>query len=178
MKNLNDIQLVEIFESQRNATLEEIYNRYSDLVYGVCLKYLGNRDESLDAVIEVFEQLLVKIPAHTISNFSSWLYSLTKNHCLMKIRKDKRKQKALQDLYAKQGKVVHEVDSIEETIPVKKIEEALCQLPSEQKVCIVMFYYQSKSYSEISGVTGFPEKAVKSYLQNGRVKLKKIMEEK
>jgi len=176
MKHLSDIEIVRVFESRKNEALEEIYNRYSSLVYGVCLKYLGSRDESLDTVVEIFGVLSEKISRHEISNFSSWLYSVTKNHCLMKLRTDKRKTEALKSYFVESTYNDEEVGE-DELIITEKLEEALCQLNYEQKVCVELFYYQHKSYNEISDTTGFTVKAVKSYLQNGKVKLKKILEE-
>ncbi len=176
MKNLSDIELVKIFSSHKNQALEEIYNRYSALVYGVCLKYLGSRDESLDAVVDVFGVISEKISSHEITNFSSWLYSVTKNHCLMKLRKDKRTNEAMKGYYA-ESEITEESNTEDELVINEKVEVAICQLSEEQKICIELFYYQRKSYTEISDITGFTIKSVKSYLQNGKIKLKKILEE-
>lgn len=178
MKKMSDIELLSLFESKRNEALEEIYQRYSSLVYGVCLKYLGSRDESLDAVVEIFESLIYKIPANTITNFNSWLYSVTKNHCLMKLRKEKSYNRIKSEvLFQRQEHaVVQEPDFALPTYP--DLQQALCMLSSEQKECVTMFYYQEMSYAEISAATGFSVKSVKSYLQNGKIKLKKIMEER
>lgn len=177
MKYLDDIELLKNFRDRRNDVLSEIYNRYSHLVYGVCLKYLESRDESLDTVVEIFESLFEKIPAHTITNLKSWLYSVTKNHCLMKIRKTKKQEEALYRHYFYKKEYYNPDTSENELTFNIKIETALAQLTNEQKICIEMFYYENKSYNEISDETGFPIKSVKSYLQNGKIKLKKIMED-
>lgn len=176
MQNLTDIEVINFFNSKRNQALEEIYNRYSALVYGVCLKYLGSREESLDTVVEIFTLLTEKVPHHEIFNFSSWLYSVTKNHCLMKLRTHKRQSEALKNYVQDTEPITPEI--LEEEIVIgENLEKAICQLSSEQKFCIELFYYQKKSYSEISEITGFTIKSVKSHLQNGKIKLKKIMEE-
>ncbi|PLX09034.1 MAG: RNA polymerase subunit sigma-24 [Marinilabiliales bacterium] len=175
MKELTDIELLDIFKEDRNRALEEIYDRYAGLVYGVCLKYLGNKEKSMDAVVEVFELLIKKVADQNITNFSSWLYSVTKNHCLMILRKEKSELKHINEFYL-------ESDNIDEDNHIvlpeyKHVQEALCLLTYEQKECVTMFYYNDMSYNEIADVTGFSVKSVKSYLQNGRIKLKKIMEE-
>lgn len=175
MKNLNDIEVLQAFNFNKNQALEEIYHRYSALVYGVCLKYLGSRDDSLDSVVEIFHILPQKITQHKIENFSSWLYSVTKNHCLMKLRSEKRQTEAMKKYAYLNIRTTHDVE--EEITTSEKIENGICQLSSEQKTCVELFYYQKKSYSEISDITGYTIKAVKSFLQNGRIKLKKIMEE-
>lgn len=177
MRNFTDIELLKNFKSHENEILEEIYKRYSHLVYGVCLKYLDSKDESLDTVVEIFELLIDKIPKHTIYNFKSWLYSVTKNHCLMKLRKLKREQEALAEHYII-NQNSNDLESFElEMLYSEKVENALEQLSNEQRICIELFYYQNKSYTEIFEETGFEIKSVKSYLQNGRIKLKKLIEE-
>ncbi len=176
MKELNDNEIIQAFGNNKNKALEEIYNRYSALVYGVCLKYLETREDSLDAVVEVFHDLSEKITKHQITNFSSWLYSVTKNHCLMKIRVNKRQNEALKKYKTLN---INATDNNEEEQRIYgNLENALCQLSYEQKTCVELFYYQKKSYYEISDITGFAVKSVKSFIQNGRIKLKKILEEK
>ncbi len=175
MKHLSDIELIECYQKDRNMVLEEIYNRYSNLVYGVSLKYLGSREKSLDAVIGVFELLMRKIQSQQIENFSSWLYSVTKNHCLMILRKEKSESKHISEFYFF-TEANYDRDAVDKP-EFKYIQEALCQLTNEQKECVTMFYYNDMSYSEIADETGFSVKSVKSYLQNGKIKLKKIMEE-
>lgn len=177
MKYLNDIELIRNFDNRSQDALAEIYNRYSHLVYGVCLKYLESKEESLDTVVEIFESLLDKIPANTITNFKSWLYSVTKNHCLMKLRKSKRQQQSLESQYSYETNFYNPEVLDEETVQYEQIESALLQLSEEQQICIELFYYQQKSYVEIAKETGYPVKSIKSYLQNGRIKLKKIIEE-
>jgi len=63
--------------------LGELYSRYMHLVYGVCLKYLKDREEASDAVIQIFEKLITDIPKQKIENFRNWLHVVTKNYCLM-----------------------------------------------------------------------------------------------
>ncbi len=67
----------------------ELFRRYIPMLYGLCLKYLGNEPDAQDAVMDLFEDLNQKITNYEISNFHSWLYTVAKNHCLLKIRKDK-----------------------------------------------------------------------------------------
>jgi RNA polymerase sigma-70 factor, ECF subfamily len=175
MRELSDIEIISRFGSNRNVALEELYNRYATLVYGVCLKYLGSRDDSMDAVTDIFTFVGDKILSYEISNFKSWLYSVAKNHCLMKLRKDKRNEHALSDYFG--NPEFAKLEDEDEEITTEIIEIAITQLSPEQKLCVELFYYDKKSYSEITEITGFDYKSVKSYLQNGKIKLKKILEE-
>ena len=66
--------------------LGQLYEKYMHLVYGVCLKYLKDRDASQDATMQIFEKLIVELPKRDVENFNPWLHVITKNHCLMYLR--------------------------------------------------------------------------------------------
>ncbi len=54
--------------------LGELYQKYMHLVYGVCLKYLKNREDSQDAVMQIFEKVTVSLLDSDVQNFKSWLF--------------------------------------------------------------------------------------------------------
>ncbi len=70
--------------------LGQLYERYMHLVFGVCLRYLEEREQAKDEVMNIFERLVTVVPQQPeIVNFRTWLYVLTKNHCLMLLRSRK-----------------------------------------------------------------------------------------
>ncbi len=69
--------------------LGQLYERYMNLVFGVCLKYLEEREQAKDEVMNIFEKLVTAVPGQEINNFRTWLYVVTKNHCLMLLRSRK-----------------------------------------------------------------------------------------
>jgi hypothetical protein len=80
--------------------LGQLYEKYMHLVFGVCLKYLKDREASRDATMQIFEKLIIEIPKREIDNFKPWLHVITRNHCLMQLRSEKsrtaREEKALE----------------------------------------------------------------------------------
>ena len=176
IKNINDEKIIELYkENQDNKLLGELYIRYVHLTFNLCFKYLKNDDDSKDAVMEIFDQLMQDINKYEIRHFKSWLYVKTKNYCLHK----KNNMKVLDQIdnnfmefpffYSHNLKEIDLVDS-------SQIESAIDKLNTEQKKCIKLFYYDNKSYSEISDLTGYSIKEVKSHLQNGKRNLKKIIQ--
>ncbi|MDJ1495060.1 sigma-70 family RNA polymerase sigma factor [Cytophagaceae bacterium DM2B3-1] len=163
-------------ESGDLKVLGELYERYMHLVFGVCLKYLKKEDDSKDATMQIFEKLVTELRIHEVKNFSSWLHTLARNHCLMQLRVHKT--------YTSQGTIYLSVDENmefevashpeEEDIEYRltQIEDGMNELPEEQKRCLELFYIEQKSYKEICDMTGFDFKQVKSYLQNGKRNLK------
>jgi RNA polymerase sigma factor (sigma-70 family) len=75
-------------ESGEESYLRVLYARYLSLIYGVCLKYLKDADKAEDAVMQLFENLRIRISNYEIDNFKSWIYSVTKNYCLQILRNE------------------------------------------------------------------------------------------
>jgi RNA polymerase sigma-70 factor (ECF subfamily) len=69
--------------------LSTVYQRYMDLVFGVCLKYFKDAERSKDAVMDIYEELCKKLKQHEVDNFKGWLHVLARNYCLMQLRSRK-----------------------------------------------------------------------------------------
>src|SRR5690606_25793113 len=78
-------------QSADTQVLGVLYQRYMPMVYGACLKYLKSREESRDAVMQIFEKLVSSLLEHEVTHFKSWLYVTTRNHCFMYLRARKGK---------------------------------------------------------------------------------------
>lgn len=175
-----DLELIFAYqENQDNRWLGELYKRYMSLVYGVCLKYLKDRDAAQDMVMQVFEKLLSQLQNQKVENFKSWLYVLTKNECLMLLRKQKSQGHSVENGEAVMEialAVHHDTEANALESDLTKLEDCIGKLNEEQKVCVQFFYIEKKSYLEVVELTGFDLKKVKSYIQNGRRNLKICVE--
>jgi len=143
----------------------------------VCLKYLKDRDESKDAVMQLFEKLIQTLRNHEVDNFKSWLYVTTRNYCLMQIRA--RKGKFTQEFSAEfmeNQVLLHPEDEPELEGNLTRLEKCIETLINEQKQCIQLFFLQEKCYKDIAQFTGFDLNQVKSFIQNGKRNLKICME--
>ncbi len=178
-KKLPDNELIQRYKASGDLNiLGELYKRYMPLVYGVCLKYLKNREDSQDAVMQVFERLITLLKEHDILYFKSWLYTTSRNHCLMHLRA--RKGTFLEEIseqLMESEAITHLEDEPEIELNLSKLEYCIEQLVMEQKHCVKLFYIQQKCYKEIVQLTGFDDSKVKSYIQNGRRNLKICMEQ-
>ena len=182
-KERSDRELLDLYyESGDLDLLGVLYSRYMHLVYGVCLKYLANRDESQDAVMGIFEKLIHELDRHRVENFKSWLYTLTRNYCLMHIRKTNSEINRIREIYESGIQIMendtdlHPIDR-EERTDEASLEECIEKLKAEQRECVRLFYYGNKCYREISDVMKIDEKKVKSHLQNAKRNLKICLEE-
>jgi RNA polymerase sigma factor (sigma-70 family) len=175
-RGLADIELISEYKvSGDPAVVGSLFDRYMTLVYGVCLKYF--KDESKDAVMQIFEKLMVSLKEHDITNFKSWLYVTSKNHCLMALRAKKgRNFEQISTDFMENGLVLHLEVEPEMESNLAKLEKCIEHLAVEQKDCVTLFYMQQKCYKEIVQITGFDDNKVKSYIQNGKRNLKLCME--
>lgn len=159
------------------AVLGDLYHRYMHLVFGVCLNYLKDEELSKDAVMQIFEELVVKLRVHEVQNFKSWLHVLSRNHCLMAMRKSaKTNLVSLDDTFVENTEFVHlNIDDAKEK-QLTIMEHCMQQLPEEQRVSVDLFYLQEKCYKEVADLTGYDLLKVKSYIQNGKRNLKICIE--
>ena len=152
----------------------ELYRRYIPMVYGLCLKYLGNKADAEDAVMDLFEDVSQKIAQYEIQHFHTWLYSVARNHCLQRLRKGNKA------FFVQFDEAVMESGSFFTLLDGDQSDDeeasalAYCmnELGEEQRRSIEYFYYHDKSYADIVTLTGFTLDKVKSYIQNGKRNLK------
>lgn len=177
-QRLSDSELIDRYRfSHDNAYIGELFQRYSHMLFGVCLKYTRNEERAKDTVMDVFEKVLKELKRHPVENFRTWVYSVAKNQCLMDLRTEKRVD-ARHEEYAHLNKEIVEFDlpqhlsSESDTETDRKLDEAIAELKDGQRQCIRMFYFEKRSYEEIEAATGYSYKEVKSFLQNGKRNLK------
>ncbi len=176
--DLPDKALVDLYkETERLDILATLFQRYMDLLYGVCLKYLKDPEPAKDAVMHIFEELVHKLNKHEVDNFKSWVYTLAKNHCLMQLRTPKNlKIVEFKGDYMQSQEEVHLNGIMQKEENFQKLEKCMQTLSAEQKMTVELFYLQNKCYKEIADATGIEWNKVRSYIQNGRRNLKICME--
>ncbi len=174
----DDLSLVAAYqESGDLEVLGTLYNRYMHLVFGVCFNYFKDEEQSKDAVMQIFEELVKKLRVHQVQNFKSWLHVLTRNHCLMALRKSsKNPTVSIEDNFVENDEFVHlDIDDTKET-QLTIMEKCMETLSEEQRKSVDLFYLQEKCYKEVADITGYDMLKVKSYIQNGKRNLKICIE--
>jgi RNA polymerase sigma-70 factor (ECF subfamily) len=179
--------------------LGQLYERYMQLVYGVCLKYLEDREWAKDEVMNIFEKLVTAVPQQEIASFRTWLYVVAKNHCLMLLRSRKSESAHAEAMindplfFMENFPGLHPLGKDVAVDPdggntgadpdgqsgeenMKRLEECIERLKEEQRRCIRLFYYEGYSYRQISEKLVMDENKVKSYIQNGKRNLKICIE--
>lgn len=175
-----DAELVNIYREKGDLkVLAILYQRYMELVYGVCLKYLKDPELAKDAVMQIFEELIPKLRTHQVENFRGWLHILAKNHCLMQLRSPKNLKTTEWNpgiMQSEENPHLNGILTREENL--EKLEDCIQGLPAEQKKAVTLFYLEEKCYNDIVTATGLEWNTVRSLIQNGRRNLKICMEKK
>jgi len=179
-RSLQEEQLIAQYKISGDLKLlGNLYQNYMPLVYGVCLKYFKDDERSNDAVMQIFEELISKVKQHEIKNFKSWLYVLSRNFCLMDLRKTSKVDMiSIDEKFMESDVLLHHEDIYEKEKSLHLMEDCIERLNTEQKLSVKLFYLQQKCYTQVAEETGYELKKVKSYLQNGKRNLKLSIEQK
>jgi RNA polymerase sigma-70 factor (ECF subfamily) len=169
-KTHSDEELIIAYrQDQRAAILGEMYLRYAHLVLGTCMKYMKNQHDAEDVCMHVFEHLGRKLLQNDIQQFKGWLYTVTRNECLMKLRK---KGTVSLELTREPGAEEDSADKGLLEIQLTALEAAIEELKEEQRECIRLFYLERKSYEQVALALNLDLNKVKSAIQNGKRNLK------
>ena len=179
-ENLTDEELLKRYcDSGELVYFVEAYKRYMPLVYGVALKYLKRPEDAQDAVMQLFEELVVKIKEVEIQSFKAWLYTCIRNNCLMEIRKrSKNLSVSLDDSLMEFCDDFHLTVVSESENREESLRECVESLPEKQRISVKYFFFDELSYKEVEERTGFSLKMVKSFIQNGKRNLKLCLQRK
>lgn len=168
-RKYSDEELIELYKKEANSIVVSVfYERYAHLVMGTALKYLQNKKDAEDITMLVFESLLSKLKEHEIRYFKSWLYMVTKNECLMSLRRQNK------NLTTEFTDAIDDSDDYDLEIDkdIELLNAALGELKPTQQKCIRAFFIDEKSYMTISQEMNLSLNEVKSAIQNGKRMLK------
>ena len=131
---------------------------------------------------QVFSKVIQEVEKYPVPHFKSWLYTITRNHCFMLLRK---KQVVLPEAYLEHQPLAGPEswqENLQQIVEKERLlvllEEALSNLTPNQQECVSLFYLQKLSYQQISAKTGFELLQVKSHIQNGKRNMRIFIEKK
>lgn len=169
------------------VVLGKLYEPQMEMVFAIAMKYFKDEEQAKDTVMALFEELIPKLRQHEVENFKAWLGMVTRNYCLMELRKktviisnyelnDNENEENTSNNFMEINTSEHHPDSFNLEQNLTKLEDCLKTLNLEQKQSVELFFMQEKTYQEVSQMTGFEVNKVKSYLQNGKRNLKNCLE--
>ena len=151
------------------AAVSDDQQRFAGLFEGcrphlmkLCQRILGQSDRAADAVSETYLRAHEKREDFDGRNFPGWLSRIAQHICLDRLRKEFREQSLSVEIERTSA------DSEVRFLTALQIRSILAELPEEQRRCLKLFYIEGLTTIEVAKASGYTEKQVKSYLQNGR----------
>jgi RNA polymerase sigma factor (sigma-70 family) len=178
MKQLSDEELVYLYiDTQQNAYFEQLYERYCDKVYRKCLSFTKDPVQAEDLTHDIFLKLIIKLAGFRgQARFSTWLYSITYNHCTDQLRSANLRR----HVYVDEGWERMDVKADDESeltelaeLEAQQLQRALKKLPALEQALLLMKYQDDISIREIANLNGLTESAVKMRLKRSRERLRK-----
>jgi len=182
----NDTDLIERLKAGDEQALEAIFNRYSAKLYNVAQRILGEVADAEEVIQDVFWTAFRKAKSFRgTAQFSTWLYRLTVNAALGKIRRSKKNKeveyedylpKFQQDGHHSVRPVVDWSDTLDEKYAERELQQllndALDHLKPVDKSAIVLSDMEGMSDKEIAVMLGLTVSAVKTRLHRARLFLR------
>jgi RNA polymerase sigma-70 factor (ECF subfamily) len=179
VRKLSDEDIISLYKEKLwTSCIDELYQRYAHMVFGVCLKYVKQIENAEDLTLTLFASLSEKLVQHQVQHFKSWLYVSARNSSLMFLRANKINLELKDDHLLYDDSDQRLDDKLEHDELIESLIKVFEELKDEQRICIQLFYLQKKSYEEVANMTHYSLKEVKSHLQNGRRNLKLLLEKR
>lgn len=184
----DDGELIRKFLAGDPESFAAIIQKYQHTVFGLCCRMLEDREDALDAAQDVFLKVFRSLGGfHHDSAFSTWLYRITVNTCKNKLASAayRSRLRELREPEAEMGEDRRPEFSDERYAPepayerkitVIAVRQAIKALPPDQKILVVLYDIEGKSYEEIAQITKLKLGTVKSKLARARQRLRGWLE--
>lgn len=169
---MSDTDLIkEYCLTQSDVLFNELYDRYEHRIYGKCIAMMKDQNLAGEALQEIFIKIYLNVSKfQEKSKFSTWVYSITYNHCIDKLRKIQRANSI--EVKVETFPDLEEEFEDQELLEIKmqKLVEILEKLKPRDKAILLMKYRDDKKISEISETLDISESAVKMRLKRAKAK--------
>ncbi len=176
---MSDEEVVqEYLKTQNVAYFDVLYKRYSGKIFGKCISLLKDEEDAEDSVQEIFMKILLNLSKFSgKSRFSTWIYSITYNYCIDRIRRKKKDPSTLVEDMSNHDvpEDVNDVFLLE--MEIGRLKVVLDEIPTKDKSILLMKYQDEMSIKEIGEMLEKSESAVKMKIKRAKQKFKKTYEE-
>ena len=175
----DNIYITKVLEGDRNA-FAYLVDKYKTMVYSLALRLVKDREEaeeiSQDAFIKAYQSLA---SFKGKAKFSSWLYRIVYNTAISKLRQQPAGRVSLDEpnisdtLYL-ESKENYDTLSADER--KKYLEKALDSLDNDEKMLVILYYYEEKDLDEIASIAGLTKTNTKVKLFRARKKMFAVLQ--
>lgn len=151
---------------------EILYNRYYSKVLDKCYSFVKNKQVAVELAEDVFSKVFEKLPSFKqVSSFSSWLYSVTYNHCIDYLREKKKLHYPSWNKENELPEIIDEIEDISEAINYENLMIIMESIHPEEKALLMMKYKDDLSMKQIGEALRISEDAAKMRLKRARARV-------
>jgi RNA polymerase sigma-70 factor (ECF subfamily) len=171
--NLTDATLMTRIRNGDQSALSDLYDRYSQVVYSVALRVLGDTSQAEDVLQDIFMQIWRNPSTFDASRGSlgAWLAVISRHRAIDALRR-RRPETDISDITVSFDADLDRIT--DRNMAVGKIRKALEELPKEQKKLLEMAFFEGLTHAEIAQRTGEPLGTVKTRIRTGLITLRKV----
>lgn len=176
--HMKDIEVIRTYlDAQASRCFNILYERYSGKIYAKCLTLLNNSAKAEDATQEIFTKIFLNLARfNEQSKFSTWVYSITYNFCIDRIRKEKKEKAIFSD------EMERAPDVAEDTIPDKELlelnleqlQKVLDDMKQGDRMILLMKYQDGMQIKDIAKFFNKSESAIKMQIKRAKERARKV----
>ncbi|GAB1855991.1 RNA polymerase sigma factor [Flavobacteriaceae bacterium MHTCC 0001] len=170
-----------IVNDNDTALFEILYDRFSKSVYNKCYSFVKNQSEAEDLTHDIFLKVFMKLEKFNgKSKFSTWLYSLTYNHCVNYVNRHPSRKYETRHLDFIESCLLEETEETEdnkEVISVETMAYLLNNLASSDKDILLLKYQNNLSIKDIQEKLGLSSSAVKMRIKRAKERFSTVYAE-
>lgn len=169
--NIEDFQLARECAGGDERAMKELYSRYAAGLYGLCIRYVGDRELARDLMHDSFIKIYDTIGKYRpVGSLKSWMARVTVNLVIDHLRKARRLETVAMETVAE--KIPDEPSSDEiRIVPKEEIMKMVACLPETKRVIFNLFCVEGYSHKDIAAMLGIKEKTSSSLLFKAREQL-------
>jgi RNA polymerase sigma factor (sigma-70 family) len=173
---VDDTKLIREIHKGNTSLLEQVAEKYYDDIYRFCCYQTGSREDAYDCAQETFIRFIRYADSYRDNNLKGYLLTIARNVCRDYFKCAAREQEFIN---GQMDQVAEEkgVSWTEEPYYHDTLLKALGLLPALQREALILYYYDELKIREIARITETNAATVKSRLHQGKIKLKKLLEE-
>jgi RNA polymerase sigma-70 factor, ECF subfamily len=179
----DDTALIVAIAAGNSTALEELYDRYSAIIFRMAMRILKNREQSEEVVQEVFWRVWRRSASFDVERgrVAQWLFGITHNLCIDEVRR----------MRARPNPMYEQVDNpvirqlVDEQVDVpgsalaseqrQVLSEVMGHLPTSQREAVELMYFGGLSHQEIAAKLDRPLGTIKTRVRLGLQKLHSIL---